>query len=515
MRRQAAWQERRIALTLSARPCGDCSMCGRRAGSCARSLALPARWWSRMIAQTWVRTALRKSARLLFGCVVIACLSAGGWVASAQQVQPASTSAPVEAGTLAAVRSAVAAYFGIPLERVSSATNLIDDLKADPADAIEVVALICERLKVERPRRIDWDRITVDAIVEYVDDELASRSRGGPPPQPAGDELVHVQKIMFATDRAPTGDSDLETMFSGARARGGDVTYGTGEVTIPVAVHVRGKEERPWLRRNEDPRKHVVLRAINVLSFGEFAAELKSMATESGGDALLFIHGFNVTFAKAARRTAQIAYDLEYRGVPIMYSWPSDGSLIRYLSDREDVEWSVPHIERFLRDLATAGEVRRLHLIAHSMGNQGLLRALHALAMRRPAGAPPLFENVILAAPDFDSEVFTEQLAPAITSLSRRWTLYASDKDAALDASSVMSARRLGLPLALAAGVDTIDASGIDVTPWSVPEFHSYYSSKRRVLADLVAVLQGIAPFNRNLTRSGTDAAAFWRLSPD
>lgn len=434
---------------------------------------------------------------------------------AAQQVAPTAASAAAEAGTLSTVRSVIATYFGIPLDRVSAATNLIDDLKADPADAIEVVALACDRLKVERPRRIDWDRVTVGAIVEYIEDELASRPRGGPLPQPSGDELVHVQKIMFATDRARTGDSDLETMFGGARAKGGDVSYGTGEVTIPVAVHVRGQEERPWLRRNEDPRKHVVLRAINVLPHGEFTAELRSMAAEAGGDALLFIHGFNVTFAKAARRTAQIAYDLEYRGVPIMYSWPSDGSLIRYLSDREDVEWSVPHIERFLSDLATAGEVRRLHLIAHSMGNQGLLRALHALAVRRPAGAPPLFENVILAAPDFDSEVFTEQLAPVITSLSRRWTLYASDKDAALDASSVMSVRRLGLPLALADGVDTIDASGIDVTPWSVPEFHSYYSSKRRVLADLIAVLQGIAPLERNLTRSGAGAASFWRLSPN
>jgi hypothetical protein len=79
----------------------------------------------------------------------------------------------------------------------------------------------------------------------------------------------------------------------------------------------------------------------------------------------------------------------------------------------------------------------------------------------------------------------------------------------------MMSVRRLGLPLAITAGVDTIDASGIDVTPWSVPEFHSYYSSKRRVLADIVAVLRGFAPPDRNLTRIGQESAVFWRLAPN
>ena len=35
----------------------------------------------------------------------------------------------------------------------------------------------------------------------------------------------------------------------------------------------------------------------------------------------MFVHGFNVSFADAARRTAQIAYDLAFGG-PGALSWP-------------------------------------------------------------------------------------------------------------------------------------------------------------------------------------------------
>ena len=217
-----------------------------------------------------------------------------------------------------------------------------------------------------------------------------------------------------------------------------------------------------------------------------------------------------MSFDKAARRTAQIAYDLDFKGAPMMFSWPSEGSLLAYLSDREDVEWSAVHIERFLSDLLTQAKVRKLHLIAHSMGNQGLIRALYVMALRNADRSSPLFENVILAAPDFDAQRFNEELAPEIISLAKRWTLYASDKDTALDASTALAAKRLGLPLSVAPGVDTVDASGVEVTPWSVPEFHSYYASKLRVLRDLIGVLDGLAPVERNLRKRDKNKLIYW-----
>ena len=43
------------------------------------------------------------------------------------------------------------------------------------------------------------------------------------------------------------------------------------------------------------------------------------------GQALLFVHGYNVTHARAVKRAAQIAYDLEFDGALILFSWNSHG----------------------------------------------------------------------------------------------------------------------------------------------------------------------------------------------
>jgi len=51
--------------------------------------------------------------------------------------------------------------------------------------------------------------------------------------------------------------------------------------------------------------------------------------------------------------------------------------------------------------------------------------------------------------------------------------------------------------LSLIEGIDSIDATGIYVAPWSVPEPHSYYASKLRVVEDLVGVIRGLGPAAR------------------
>lgn len=224
----------------------------------------------------------------------------------------------------------------------------------------------------------------------------------------------------------------------------------------------------------------------------------------------MVIHGFNMSFDKAVRRTAQMCYDLSFPGESVLFTWPSDGSLLEYLSDREDVEWSVPFFEAFLRDLAERCEGRRLHLIAHSMGNQCLIRTLDGLAR---SGDAPLFENVVFAAPDFDARTFAEHIAPRIGGLARRFTLYQSDRDVALDASRVLSVPRLGTPLVLTAGLDVIDASGLSAAPWSVPEVHAYYATVPKVLEDLAEVLRGMSPDERGLPLGMSDGRRFWSLT--
>ena len=258
-----------------------------------------------------------------------------------------------------------------------------------------------------------------------------------------------------------------------------------------------------------------MLNTVRPLERSAFFAELRRRGDAGATNTIIFVHGYNVSFARAARRTAQVAYDLDFQGVPILFSWPSAAKLTAYFSDRENVEWSAAHLEQFIGDIIAQGQGEHLHLLAHSMGNQAVIRALHAMALRRGPDLPPLFDNVILAAPDFDAQAFVDQIAPRVASLSRRWTIYASDKDRALDVAAKLSAvRRLGLPLPVARGIETVDASGIDVAPWSVPEFHGYFASKQRVIQDLTQVLRGVPPEARRLMRRLKDELPYWILQP-
>jgi len=345
------------------------------------------------------------------------------------------------------------------------------------------------------------------------DGEVAS-DRAIAPPESGS---ARVQQIFYATNRKNSKERDV--YYSGARAYGDDaIKYGICKVAIPKD-HKRGVIESPLLGLEifKDPKKHIYVSELKELKRGDFFKSInQQLAVNSASDGnmndqtVVFVHGFNVTFNAAVLRTAQLAHDYEFSGIPVLFSWPSDGQLVEYASDREDATWSVHYLEKFLLELLEKSGSKKIHLIAHSMGNQVLLGALHQLKLK---GKDDLFESIILAAPDYDSELFRYHIGPDIVSLAQRWTIYTSQNDAALDASSKLNAvQRLGSPVTHVSGIDIIDASTIDVAPWSVPEFHSYYASKQPVIDDMVATLKGIAPAKRKLKPATSKSYRYWQF---
>ena len=133
----------------------------------------------------------------------------------------------------------------------------------------------------------------------------------------------------------------------------------------------------------EDPKKHVVLMRINLRSEQEFFDDI-STAPPQGAErkALVFIHGYNNSFEDAARRTAQIAHDVEFVGVPMFYSWPSKAKTKDYIVDGNEVEQAVVYLKEFLRGLALNSRFDSITLIAHSMGNA---RSLVHFSLSRPS----------------------------------------------------------------------------------------------------------------------------------
>jgi esterase/lipase superfamily enzyme len=73
--------------------------------------------------------------------------------------------------------------------------------------------------------------------------------------------------------------------------------------------------------------------------------------------ALVFIHGFNVSFEEAVFRFAQIVHDSRANVAPVLFSWPSKGSPFAYEYDSESPNYSRDALEALLRAL-TAVPVR-------------------------------------------------------------------------------------------------------------------------------------------------------------
>jgi esterase/lipase superfamily enzyme len=94
---------------------------------------------------------------------------------------------------------------------------------------------------------------------------------------------------------------------------------------------------------------------------------------------LIYIHGYCVSFEEAALRAAQIGSDLNLQGAMAFYSWPSKGDLTGYLADSATIDASESFIREFLLDFYRKSGAERVHIIAHSMGNRGLLRAMERI----------------------------------------------------------------------------------------------------------------------------------------
>lgn len=268
------------------------------------------------------------------------------------------------------------------------------------------------------------------------------------------------------------------------------VHYGTCQVSIPPR-HQVGVVERPIIgpEREQD---HVVLKQIDTLEEDAFFEAVKSKVAELPVDSrscFVFIHGFNVDFDSAARRTAQMHYDLKFDCVPIFFSWPSRANVRHYFSDRNEIEFSRYVIKQFLSDIADRVKAERIHVIAHSMGADATCRAIADLGERGQ-----IFDQIILAAPDIDSEVFRVQIAPRLTKTANRTTMYCSQKDWALVLSrNFNDSRRAGDSsggVLVLEGVDTIDASDIDTDLLG----HSYYGDCLPILADVNLMMRSALP---------------------
>lgn len=183
-------------------------------------------------------------------------------------------------------------------------------------------------------------------------------------------------------------------------------------ITVPPH-HTTGEVELPSFGA-ANPQKHFVVAAQRRMSDDEFKNALAahiSGRVGSNRDVLLYVHGFNTSAEEARFRVAQIAQDGGFGGVPMLFTWPSAGSLLDYEAAKESAAVSRDALSKLLLDLAAVPGIGRVHILAHSMGTWLTMEALRETAIAGSNDLNGKLGDVLLAAPDIDLNVFRQQLA--------------------------------------------------------------------------------------------------------
>jgi len=379
--------------------------------------------------------------------------------------------------------------------------------------------------------------------------------------------------LLYITDRAAATSADTLAPYGEGRAK--HITFGSAVVELkPRLTWPELMRESLVNRRSVD----IGLELGQVQEVGHYPAEpYPVMRTASGrlrrdpgvleqhrrseerlrqevekrldlaptGDILLFVHGFNETFATASYTAADLCHFLGRSHVCAFFTWPASAKgnpLFSYEKTTESALYSVGHLKKVLRTLARTPDVEGIQLVAHSRGAALVLLAVRELAIEaiaagvEPADAMKL-ENLILLSPDVDTEVASQQLAVFASDpgMNNRWsqgylpkfvrgrfTVYSSPRDRALGLSRWLfgSRARVGqmLPEDISEGYRQLFAKegNIDLIVYEGKRTdffgHSYFQSNPRVSADLIELIRnGTAPGDpeRALERFGT---VTWRF---
>ncbi len=319
--------------------------------------------------------------------------------------------------------------------------------------------------------------------------------------------LVPCVTLIYGTDRVPRG-ADYGNQADN------QIHWGQCRVALQLAYRRNKNPRSKWLEFME-PQGLPVPGVSIVVGTGETTADLRG--AESSNKTFVFIHGFGTSFKNASLRMAKIAYDLQLEGTPILYSWPSRGSISvsDYRKDTATVE-SKEEIDRcveFLEEVLSHSASGQVDLLAHSMGTHLLCEALGQI---NPKFISKI-GSIVLIAPDISAKEFT-RLYLQEDGLKNRYVqrghpilVYSNEKDQALGLSQYLTGeKRLGQGGGMATileGLTVIDCTQVAIDWGSNHELDQHDP----VIDDMYLWLrQGIGPDKRLLTLVPKDGGGYF-----
>ena len=248
-------------------------------------------------------------------------------------------------------------------------------------------------------------------------------------------------------------------------------------------------------------------------------------SNEQQSHVTFFIHGYNTGWQDAARRYEKLCADLytgpKSLGLCISFDWPSFGSVVDYLPDRERArecandlagvlsrlyDWLLGKQQAAIQDSAKACKAK-VSVISHSMGNYLFQKAMKAAWSRKnqPLMAS-LVNQLVMVAADVDNDLFNSDASDgsdgdAVANLTYRITALYSGRDAVLGASAGLKhfgVRRLGrsgLAVYPPRGKDNvwgIDCSSFFPDSVGAMQIHSAYFGPYGTLPLMQDILRGL-----------------------
>lgn len=274
-------------------------------------------------------------------------------------------------------------------------------------------------------------------------------------------------QIIYAADRDIVKRTALGIQYGSGRS--GKLVFGVAQIGFDRDVS--WAEMQKITRTAVRPRPRIAMETKQLTEMGTLAVPLQDMEVRDGRyqltdegkqiiedgraalhaqlreqfkltdkkDVYLYVHGFNNNFDDAVNRLAMFYHFAGRPGVAIAYTWPAGrGGLTGYAYDRESGEFTVFHLKKFIEAVVACPEVERLHIIGHSRGTDVVCTALRELNIEIRAKDLRTQEqlklaNLVLAAPDLDSDVFEQRVAIEDLHLAaNRTTVYLSRTDFAL-----------------------------------------------------------------------------------
>ncbi|MBT8083243.1 MAG: alpha/beta hydrolase [Gammaproteobacteria bacterium] len=322
--------------------------------------------------------------------------------------------------------------------------------------------------------------------------------------------------VYYATNRSPLpGEDDGPGLYGDDR---GELSFGTALVALSTRKEGKSRfaDWARWEARTGASRNRNELLAADRLEAEAFGDALDAASAAAGDrSVLLFVHGFRRSFEVVAKDVATVALEINIHGMPMFFSWPSANSVLGYAADINSMRWAAADLRDTLKFLLARESISTVHVIAHSLGGDGLLAALQDLSRDDAAYIDKLGE-VVLASPDVDAGLFRRDYLPALQTLGARVTLYATDNDVPLRASErVNRYHRLGdakAEIFTGNGVETIVYS--DVVTFM--NSHDAVVEIGDVQADMHYLLVEGRGANERPTLTGvdTDGGRYWRVRP-